>query len=276
MTGTTTAALCPVDVMNRAYGSRTAPGTLEPETIRKRHQHGQVFTPYHVSKEAAATLDLKANATGTIHILDAGAGDGQLTLATLDRIGREPEATRPRQIYLTAVEADTELADAYEKNLTDIEAWCKDRHMNVRAAVVREDFLSPRRWRCRSVNVNAHIPIDACIMNPPYRRTRNADPETRTIRLAGAATSANLPHLVKGKQVGVVGELRTRTWEHEGRRHYRTEVHTTKVELMSRTPARATATDGTDTAETEATGADTAETPEPTTGDDGDETGAPT
>ena len=29
-------------------------------------------------------------------------------------------------------------------------------------------------------------------MNPPYRRTRNADPETRTIRLAGAATSANL------------------------------------------------------------------------------------
>ena len=75
---------------------------------------------------------------------------------------------------------------------------------------------------------------------------------------------------MKGKQVGVVGELRTRTWEHEGRRHYRTEVHTTKVELMSRTPARATATDGTDTAETEATGADTAETAEPTTGDDGD------
>ena len=29
-------------------------------------------------------------------------------------------------------------------------------------------------------------------MNPPYRRTRNADPETRTIRLAGAATRANL------------------------------------------------------------------------------------
>ena len=73
-----------------------------------------------------------------------------------------------------------------------------------------------------------------------------------------------------------MGELRTRTWEHEGRRHYRTEVHTTKVELMSRTPARGTATDGTDTVETEATGADTAETPEPTTGDDGDETGAPT
>ena len=192
MPGTTTAALCPVDVMNRAYGSRTAPGTLEPETIRKRHRHGQVFTPYHVSKEAAATLDLKANATGTIHILDAGAGDGQLTLATLDRIGREPEATRPRQIYLTAVEADTELADANEKNLNDIETWCKERHMNVGAAVVREDFLSPRRWRCRSVNVNAHIPIDTCIMNPPYRRTRNADPETRTIRLAGAATSANL------------------------------------------------------------------------------------
>ena len=117
MPGTTAAALCPVDVMNRAYGARTSPATLDAETIRKRHRHGQVFTPHHVAKEAAATLDLKANATGTIHILDAGAGDGQLTLATLDRIGREPEATRPRQIYLTAVEADTELADAYEQNL---------------------------------------------------------------------------------------------------------------------------------------------------------------
>ena len=48
-----------------------------------------------------------------------------------------------------------------------------------------------------------------------------------------------LPHLVKGKQVGVIGELRTRTWEHEGRRHYRTEVHTTRVELMSGTPKTA-------------------------------------
>ena len=153
-------------------------------TIRKRHRHGQVFTPYHVSKEAAATLDLKANATGTIHILDAGAGDGQLTLATLDRIGREPEATRPRQIYLTAVEADTELADANEKNLNDIETWCKERHMNVRAAVVREDFLSPRRWRCRSVNVNAHIPIDTCIMNSRTgdAQRRPGDPNDPTRR----------------------------------------------------------------------------------------------
>ena len=132
MPGTTAAALCPVDVMNRAYGARTSPATLDAEKIRKRHRHGQVFTPHHVATEAAATLDLKANATGTIHILDAGAGDGQLTLATLDRIGREPEATRPRQIYLTAVEADTELADAYEENLKDVEIWCKERHMACR------------------------------------------------------------------------------------------------------------------------------------------------
>ena len=41
---------------------------------------------------------------------------------------------------------------------------------------------------------------------------------------------------MRGKQVGVTGELRTRRWEHEGRRHYRTEVHTTRVELMSGTP----------------------------------------
>ena len=58
--------------------------------------------------------------------------------------------------------------------------------------MIHEDFLSPRRWRSRAINANAHVPIDACITNPPYRRARNADPEARTIRLAGAATSANL------------------------------------------------------------------------------------
>ena len=119
--------------MNRAYGRRTAPRNLAPETIRKRHRQGQVFTPHHLSREAAATLNLSANADGTIHILDAGAGDGQLTLATLDRIGNEPDATRPRKIYLTAVEADADLAAAYEKNVDDVDAWCKTRSMEIRA-----------------------------------------------------------------------------------------------------------------------------------------------
>ena len=31
MPGTTAAALCPVDVMNRAYGARTSPATLDAE-----------------------------------------------------------------------------------------------------------------------------------------------------------------------------------------------------------------------------------------------------
>ena len=35
MPGTTAAALCPVDVMNRAYGARTSPATLDAEKIRK-------------------------------------------------------------------------------------------------------------------------------------------------------------------------------------------------------------------------------------------------
>ena len=62
--------------------------------------------------------------------------------------------------------------------------------MDVRAAVVREDFLSPRRWRCRSVNVNAHIPINTCIMNPPYRWTRNADRRRGSGRLPVTPTLA--------------------------------------------------------------------------------------
>ena len=192
MTRATAAAHCPIDVMNRAYGERTAPGSLSPETIQKRRRRGQIFTPHHLATEAAGTLDLTANADGTIHILDAGAGDGQLTLVILNRIGSEPDTTRPRHIYLTAVEADAELAAAYEKNVADVDAWCKKRNMEVRTAVIHGDFLSPRRWRSRAVNANAHVPIDACITNPPYRRTRNADPEARTIRLAGAATIANL------------------------------------------------------------------------------------
>ena len=38
-------------------------------------------------------------------------------------------------------------------------------------------------------------------------------------------------YLVKGKEVHVEGELRTRTWEKDGQTHYRTEVHAMRVQL---------------------------------------------
>lgn len=48
--------------------------------------------------------------------------------------------------------------------------------IEVHAAVIHGDFLVARRWRSRTVNANAHVPIDMCITNPPYRRKGRRGP----------------------------------------------------------------------------------------------------
>ena len=53
--------------------------------------------------------------------------------------------------------------------------------MKLQIAIVLSDFLWPRRWRSHLHNAHAHIPVDVCIVNPPYRRINSKDAETAAI-----------------------------------------------------------------------------------------------
>lgn len=43
-------------------------------------------------------------------------------------------------------------------------------------------------------------------------------------------------YLSKGDGVSVEGEIRTRNWEHDGRKYYKTEIHASNVEFVSVKP----------------------------------------
>lgn len=47
-------------------------------------------------------------------------------------------------------------------------------------------------------------------------------------------------YLAKGKQVFVEGQMRTRSWEKDGVKHYRTELHARQVQFLGGKPTEAT------------------------------------
>ena len=103
----------PQDTMNLAYHERTSAEVLNAEVVNQRHKAGQVFTPLSMAQAGAETIDLgptARHARADLHIVDAGIGDGQLSLAVLARLGKIPREERPETIRVTGVELDHALA----------------------------------------------------------------------------------------------------------------------------------------------------------------------
>ena len=60
----------------------------------------------------------------------------------------------------------------------------------------------------------------------------------------GRVAEALSPYLVKGKQVGVEGELRQNRWEQDGQPRSRVEINASNLQLLGSRGQAATATDG--------------------------------
>ena len=180
--------------MNLAYHDRTSSDVLNAETMNRRHKAGQVFTPLCLGQAAAETIDLTPTARQgrrDLHIVDAGIGDGQLTLAVLARLGETPREDRPDTIRVTGVELDSSLGAAARRNLDTMMPWCRDHGMALEADVIVADFTTPEVWRHDPSHPNGELPIDIVISNPPYRRVRNDSEETRVAALAKLAVTGN-------------------------------------------------------------------------------------
>ena len=163
-------AASPRDTMNLAYHKQTSAQVLDAETVNERHKAGQVFTPLGVAQAAAATIDLGPTARhgrAALHLVDAGIGDGQLTLAVLARLGEVPREDRPEKIHVTGVELGPDLAEAARGNLATVVPWCRDHGMTLDAHVVVADFTTPEVWRRGPAHPNGDLPIDIVITNPP-------------------------------------------------------------------------------------------------------------
>ncbi|VEI17152.1 N5-glutamine S-adenosyl-L-methionine-dependent methyltransferase [Actinomyces viscosus] len=107
--------------------------------------------------------------SGTLRVLDPGAGSGVLSAALIERVRRD----RPDlQVSLTAVETDRHLWSALSETLSDCET-----ETGVVTALVKGDFVD---WALRTDER-----FDLVIQNPPYRKIRSGSTLDTDLRSAG-------------------------------------------------------------------------------------------
>jgi len=130
---------------------------------------GQFFTPVAVARIMADLVRLPES--GTLRVLDPGAGSGMLSAAVVDRVRRERPNVR---VTVTAVELDERLWPALTETLADCESAG-----GVRTSLVKNDFV---QWA-----LHTDERFDLVIQNPPYHKIRARSALDADLRSAGIA-----------------------------------------------------------------------------------------
>ncbi|GAB3700430.1 N-6 DNA methylase [Nocardiopsis oceani] len=134
---------------------------LDPAT---QEAFGQHFTPSVTGDLLTGMLRLDA-VSGTVRVLDPGAGTGSLTAAVVHRLRTErPELS----VHVTAVEVDPDLAPHLAESLAECE-----RYGQVETELVQGDFLTASDSRMRG-------PFDLVIANPPYGKLARKSEERKS------------------------------------------------------------------------------------------------
>jgi adenine-specific DNA-methyltransferase len=132
-----------------------------------RAHWGQFFTPPGVADFLARLIELPAD--GELRVLDPGAGVGSLSAAL---VARAIVDTPGCAIRLVAFEADPALESALAETLSDCERTARAAGVEFSAQLRAEDFLS------YAAAIACGRDLDACVMNPPYRKI-NTDSRER-------------------------------------------------------------------------------------------------
>ncbi|MDB4876964.1 MAG: putative O-methyltransferase [Gemmatimonadetes bacterium] len=155
---------------------------LQPE---RRSALGQFFTPAAIAR---LMTSLSTPKTGTVRLLDPGAGVGVLAAAWVARAcgGKCP----PNRIEIVAYEVDDELVPA----LTSVLEGCQEHGQKHGVAVTfeirQEDFISSAVELLTGGFFGTSAPqFDVVILNPPYGKIRTDSPERRLLREVGVETS---------------------------------------------------------------------------------------
>lgn len=151
---------------------QAALGTLDPST---QAVLGQFFTPVKAAALMASMLRVD-NLSGTVRVLDPGAGAGSLTAALVDRLHTErPDVA----VHVVAVETDPFITPYLLATLEECQAA-----YGITYDLIEGDYLLDE-----SAKLNG--PFDLVIANPPYGKLA-ADSPTR---LATAARAVDTPNI---------------------------------------------------------------------------------
>lgn len=151
-----------MDLLERAEPLRAL--TLQTLDAQNQAARGQFFTPLLAARILAALPKLPKS--GTLRILDPGAGSGILSAAIAERIYREcPDL----EVEITAVENDSALSEALESTLHDVES-----ETTSSTRLLPTDFL---QWALMTDET-----FDLIIQNPPYAKLATKSDEQQLLR----------------------------------------------------------------------------------------------
>ena len=152
---------------------------------QRKSELGQFLSPPPIADFMAGLFESRPS---EVHLLDAGAGAGALTSASVRRLctGRP----RPKRLSITAYELDSALIPRLRTALAECERLCARAGIEFAATVRNEDFIASIVPAVRRDLFAPKLPpFNAAIANPPYRKIRSDSPTRLLLRSAGIETS---------------------------------------------------------------------------------------
>jgi len=134
-----------------------------------RGSNGQFFTPYPIARFMAGMQSPRSS----MRILDAGAGVGALTLATVESALRLGGVN---VIEVVCFEKEPVFKSILEENLENCRECCADQAVEFRFKVVSEDFIlaASRELAGESLFSGEQLGnFTHAILNPPYKKLRS-------------------------------------------------------------------------------------------------------
>ena len=157
-----------IAVLERPKDPRSAPSTPR----QRKSQLGQFMTPPSVAVFMASLFELPTKAS--IRLLDAGAGQGALTAAFIER------AQDKAQIAATAFEFDDQILPELRANLTALR-----KRTNANCEMVEGDFIEEATNR---ICLGKGARYTHAILNPPYKKISNDSKHRALLRAVGLET----------------------------------------------------------------------------------------
>lgn len=150
---------------------------------------GQFFTPYSVAELMSSMLTYQGP---TIHILDAGAGIGNLFASAVAHFCQKENP--PDHIMVTAYEIDDSLIDHIYQTFYGCKKICEKYNIKFTGIVKHEDFIEggialSNQTRNLFSSEEEPIRFHCAIINPPYKKINNAWREKQALKKIGIDAS---------------------------------------------------------------------------------------
>lgn len=179
-------AMDPVEALLARAEDRRTHASAALGNAAARVRLGQFYTPSRAASLIAGMPDLPRS--GTLRVLDPGAGTGSLTAALVARVMREAPGL---QVEVVAAEIDPTAAAHLRETLADCVEVAASQQVHVAVTVLQTDLVQEATRLCGDTGHLA-VPFDLVIMNPPYRKLAAQSTERQGLLTAEGVDCPNL------------------------------------------------------------------------------------